>query len=231
MVRLAQLINQGSLQPGDRLPSERLLADRMRVSRPTLREALRVMQLQGFITSRRGAGNFIADGRSEELAFALQHFALHDIFELRMLVEPSIAAVAAERATLQDISQLESILKRQEQQLERKKGVAETDTAFHSALAESTHNRALRQVGATLMKVIAPSRNESLQTLERARLSLASHRRILDAVKAGMPGEARNAMEEHIRSIDTEVFGLREVGLFTSLPGVQETRTIAGGIH
>src|SRR3972149_5589106 len=82
MVRLAELINRGSLRPGDRLPSERVLADRMRVSRATLREALRVLQLQGFIVSRRGAGNFIAGGRPEEVALALQRFALQDIFEL-----------------------------------------------------------------------------------------------------------------------------------------------------
>ena len=231
MVRLAKLINQGGLQPGDRLPSERVLADRMHVSRATLREALRVMQLQGFIIGRRGAGNFIADGWPEELAFALQHLALPDIFELRMLIEPSIAVLAAERATPSDISQLESILQQQEQQLARKKSPAETDTAFHSALAEFTHNRALQQVGATLMNVISPSRNERLQTSERARLSLVSHRRILEAVKTGAPAEARSAMEEHIRSIDAEVFGLRELGLSTSLPGIQEIRTTAGGIH
>jgi GntR family transcriptional repressor for pyruvate dehydrogenase complex len=231
MVRLAELINQGSLQPGDRLPSERVLAERMRVSRATLREALRVMQLQGFIAGRRGSGNFIAGGKPEELALALQHFALQDIFELRMLIEPSIAAVAAKRATPEDISRLESILKQQEQQLERKKGAAETDKAFHAALAESTHNRALQEVGATLMKVISPSRNKSLQTLERARLSLVLHRRILVAIKTGAPTEARSAMEEHIRSIDAEVFGLRDLGLSTSLPGIQEIRTIAGGIN
>jgi GntR family transcriptional repressor for pyruvate dehydrogenase complex len=226
MVRLAELIDQGSLQPGDRLPSERVLADRMGVSRATLREALRVMQLQGFIVSRRGAGNFIAGGRSEDLALALQRFALHDIFELRMLVEPSIAAVAAERATLEDISRLESILNRQEQQLARAKSVADTDTAFHSALAESTHNRALQQVGATLMQVIAPSRNGSLQTQERARLSLISHQRILGAIKSGSTSEARRAMEEHIRSIDAEVFGLRHIDLFTSLPGAQVSQEV-----
>ena len=105
-----------------------------------------------------------------------------------------------------------------------------TDAAFHSALAEATHNRALLQVGATLMKVISPSRNESLQTTERARLSLASHRRIVTAIQAGDSVEARRAMEEHIRSIDPKLFGLRGVGRFTPLPGIQEIRTV-GGIH
>ena len=103
MVRLAGLMNQGRLKPGDRLPSERSLAERMRVSRATLREALRVMQLQGLIVSRRGAGNFIAGGKPEELAAALHHLALQDIFEFRLLIEPSIAALAVIEISRADI--------------------------------------------------------------------------------------------------------------------------------
>ena len=230
MVRLAGLINQGRLKPGNRLPSERALAERMRVSRATLREALRVMQLRGLIVSRRGAGNFIAGGKAEDLAEALHHLALQDIFELRLLIEPSIAALAAERANRQDLLRLESILEQQEQELKEKRMAGPTDAAFHSALAEATHNRALLQVGATLMKVISPSRNESLQTTDRARLSLASHRRIVDAIQARDAVEARHAMQEHIRSIDPKLFGLRGVGRFIPLPVIEEIRTV-GGIH
>jgi GntR family transcriptional repressor for pyruvate dehydrogenase complex len=229
MVRLAGLLNQGRLKPGDRLPAERTLSGRMGVSRATLREALRVMQLRGLIVSRRGAGNYIAGGKPEDLAEALHHLALQDIFELRLLIEPSIAALAAERANRQDLLRLEAILQQQEKELKEKRAAAHTDTAFHSALAEATHNRALMQVGATLMKVISPSRNESLQTQERARLSLASHRRIFDAIRSGRPVEARQAMEEHIHSIDPKLFGLRGMGRFTPTPGIQEIRT--GGIH
>jgi GntR family transcriptional regulator, transcriptional repressor for pyruvate dehydrogenase complex len=230
MVRLATLLHQGRLKPGDRLPSERALAERMRVSRATIREALRAMQLKGLIESRRGAGSFIASGTPEDLADALHHLALQDIFELRLLIEPSIAALAAERANRQDLHRLGAILQQQEGELKEKRMTGLTDAAFHSALAEATHNRALMQVGATLMKVISPSRNESLQTLERARVSLASHRRIVDAIQAGDSVEARRAMEEHIRSIDPKLFGLRGIGRFTPLPGIQEIRTV-GGIH
>jgi GntR family transcriptional repressor for pyruvate dehydrogenase complex len=223
MVRLEGLVNQGRLKPGDRLPAERMLAERMHVSRATLREALRMMQLQGLITSRRGSGNFIAGGKAEDLAQALHHLALRDIFELRLLVEPSIAALAAERAGAQDLSRLESILQQQEQELKQRRISAQTDTAFHSVLAEATHNRALLQIGASLMTIISPSRNENLQTQERARLSLRSHRRIAEAIQAGKPIEARRAMEEHIRSIDPKVFGLKGPSLFRSLPGTHES--------
>jgi len=230
MMRLAGLLHEGRLKPGDRLPSERALAERMRVSRATIREALRAMQLKGLIVSRHGAGSFIAGGTPEDLANALHHLALQDIFELRLLIEPAIAALAAERANRQDLLRLESILQQQEKELKEKRVAGMTDAAFHSALAEATHNRALLQVGATLMKVISPSRNESLQTTERGRLSLGSHRRIVEAIQAGNSVEARSAMEEHIRSIDPKLFGLRGIGRFAPLPGIQEIRTV-GGIH
>src|SRR5207247_6225249 len=153
MIRLAGLVKQGRLKPGDRLPSERILSERMGVSRATLREALRVMQLQGLTVSRRGAGNFIASGNAQNLTLALHHLALQDIFQLRLLIEPSIAALAAERSTRQDLVRLEAILQQQESELKEKRMAGPTDAAFHSTLAEATHNRALMQVGATVMKV------------------------------------------------------------------------------
>src|SRR5438552_17580076 len=98
MVRLAGLVHQGRLKPGDRLPAELTLAERTRVSRATLREALRTMQLRGLIVSRRGAGNFIAFGKSEDLAEALQYLAMQDLFELRLIIEASNVDQAAKRA-------------------------------------------------------------------------------------------------------------------------------------
>ncbi len=208
MVQLAKLIRQGRLRPGDRLPPERELAERLHISRATLREALRAMQLQGLVESRHGAGNFIAGGRAEDLAFALNHLALRDIFELRMLTEPSIAALAAERADADDVARLEQALSEQEQQSLHTSGSARADIAFHSALAEATHNHALMELGARMMEVLSPSRDPSLQTAQRARVSLLSHRHIVECIKARDPDRARRAMEEHIRQVDMVVFGL-----------------------
>jgi GntR family transcriptional regulator, transcriptional repressor for pyruvate dehydrogenase complex len=222
MVQLAELIRQGQLRPGDRLPSERELSARLHVSRATLREALRSMQLQGLVESRHGAGSFIVRGRAEELALALNHLALHDIFELRMLIEPSIAALAAQRATAQDTARLDQILHEQEQQTQRNLSTAKADIDFHSALADATHNRALLQLGAHLIEVLSPSRKPSLQTPQRAQLSLVSHRRIVEAIQGRNPAEARQAMEEHIRRVDAVLFGLPVDSIplsFVTIPG------------
>jgi len=225
MVQLAELIRKGRFRPGDRLPSERDLARQIKISRPTLREALRAMKQQGILESRRGAGNYIVGGNPQDLALALDHLALHDIFELRLLIEPSITALAAQRATLQDISKLEAILHRQAQEITGNKNIADTDVAFHSALAEATRNRALMKIGTTLIQIIAPSRNKSLQTPQRARLSLASHRAIVDAVQSRDAQRARSEMEEHLHSVDRSLFGLPKDSITFSIPRLQEVNT------
>ncbi|MBI3914256.1 MAG: FadR family transcriptional regulator, partial [Chloroflexi bacterium] len=202
MVQLADLIRDGEFKPGDRLPAERVLADRLRVSRATLREALRVMELQSLVVSRPGAGTFIVEQSAESLVQTLKQLALQDIFELRMILDPAIASLAALRASAKDIAKLDSILQQQERQIQRGKTGADADTHFHSALAEATHNRALIRLGNALVAILAPSRNAHLQSPQRAGTSLISHRSILNAIKAHSPRRAQEAMVEHVRAVD-----------------------------
>lgn len=213
MAQLAELIRQGVLRPGDRLPPERDLAAQLGVSRASLREALQAIELRGLVVRRQGAGTFVAQGSPDVLSEALERLAaeqhdLQDIFELRMLIEPPIAALAALRANEHDKERLEAILREQEALVERGESPGRTDEAFHSSLAEATHNSALLQLGAALMEVLAPSRQDRLQTPRRVRLSVESHRRILEAIKAGDAARARRAMEEHILQVDLSIFGL-----------------------
>src|SRR3989475_2034886 len=215
VAQLGQLIQEGKLRPGDRLPPERELAARLQVSRASVREALRSLELQGLLSRRQGSGTFIVALGQEELLRAFARLTeegqtLRDIFELRFLLEPPIAAMAARRATPQDIARLEATLKEQEQQIKLGRSGVEADMAFHAALAEATHNQALLRLGATLMEVLAPSRDTHLQTPERSHLSLLSHRRILEAIQTGSTTQARKAMEEHIVHVDRVLFGLNE---------------------
>jgi len=222
VAQLGQLIQEGKLQPGERLPPERELAVRLQVSRASVREALRSLELQGLLSSRQGSGTFIAAVSQEELLRAFARLAeegqtLRDIFELRFLLEPPIAAMAARRATPQDIARLEATLKQQEQQIHLGQSGVEADVGFHAALAEATHNGALLRLGATLMEVLTPSRDTHLQTPERSRLSLLSHRRILEAIQAGSAARARKAMEDHVVHVDRILFGLPEEAFSLSI--------------
>jgi GntR family transcriptional repressor for pyruvate dehydrogenase complex len=206
MVQLAELIREGEFRPGDRLPSERDLAQRMSVSRATVREGLRVMASHGLVAIRPGAGTFIAEGSPEALALALSHIAVREVFELRQLLEPSICYLAAERATPEDLAKLDSILNEQRRQVELGHPGASEDGSFHRALAEATHNRAILRLGSALIDVLALSRDPRYQTPQRALTSLTSHEHIIEAVKAHAPRRARQFMEEHIRLIESTLF-------------------------
>ena len=105
VTQIHDLIREGRLKAGDQLPSERELSETFKVSRTSVREALRALETKGLIISRTGMGNFVADLPIESLIAPLakllieEKTALADIFELRKLIEPHIAALAAERAT------------------------------------------------------------------------------------------------------------------------------------
>ena len=112
--RFRSLIHEGELKPGERLPSERVLAEQLQVSRSSVREAIRSLELQGLVVSKRGSGTFIDTENLESvvalIASTLSSGAdtLRDIFEMRHLLEPQIAGVAAQRASQLEILKLEA---------------------------------------------------------------------------------------------------------------------------
>ena len=208
VAQVRDLIRDGRLQPGQRLPAERELAERFQVSRASLREAIRTLELERLVVIRPGAGTFVSkegfDAAMDVLARRLlaEREALADVVELRLVLEPQIAALAAQRATPEDKERLETILKEQEEQILRGETGAVADTAFHSAMASASQNQALVRLSATLVELLAPSRDESLQTPERSHRSVKSHRTILSAIQQGDAEAARQAMTEHIVSVD-----------------------------
>jgi len=208
VAQVRDLIRDGRLQPGQRLPAERELAERFQVSRASLREAIRTLELEGLVVIRPGAGTFVSeegfDAAMDVLARRLlaEREALADVVELRLVLEPQIAALAAQRATLEDKGRLEIILKEQEEQILRGETGSVADTAFHSTLASASQNQALVRLSTTLVELLAPSRDESLQTPERSHRSVKSHRTILSAIQQGDAEAARQAMTEHIVSVD-----------------------------
>src|SRR3970040_308478 len=169
--QIRQLIEQGRLRARDQLPSERELAETFKVSRTSVREALRALETQGLIVSRTGMGNFIADLPVESLVAPLvkllieEKTALADIFEMRKLIEPHIAALAAERATKKDIERMKRILEEQSDAVNRGETGVEADAQLHFAIGQATQNHALEKLVSGLMEILNPSRGEYLQTL------------------------------------------------------------------
>ena len=224
------LMRQGALQPGDRLPAERELAEQFKVSRSSVREALQALELQGLVVSKRGSGTFVS---RENLAAALDLVAanlnggtaaLPEVFEMRHLMEPQIAALAAERATVEEVGRLREILTEQQRQIDAGETGVAADTAFHFTLAAATHNSALVKVVSAIEDILQVSRDRSLQEPGRPERSLASHGQIVAMVERGDAAGARRAMNHHLTAIEPAV----GEGVYANGVGIEYLPVTAG---
>ena len=204
-------IQQGTLEHGAKLPAERVLAEQLKVSRSSVREAIRTLELQGLAVSKHGSGTFINTQSLDAVTTLMTSLSgvggdgeaqLHDIFEVRHLLEPQLAALAAQRATDEDVERLSSILVEQQRQIMEGETGVDADTEFHFALATATHNSALIKVVSAVEDVLRQSRDQTLQQPGRSRRSLESHRQILEMVRAGNHLGARSAMEHHLTAVE-----------------------------
>jgi GntR family transcriptional repressor for pyruvate dehydrogenase complex len=213
--QIRQLIEQGRLRARDQLPSERELAETFKVSRTSVREALRALETQGLIVSRTGMGNFVADLPVESLIGPLARLlidektALADVFEMRKLIEPHIAALAAERATRQDIAQLKRIVAKQSAAVSGGGTGVEADAELHFSIGHATRNQALQKLVSGLMEMLSRSREESLQTHERRKSSIDAHLRIITAIEKHDKARARGEMLRHIEQVEENVLSSR----------------------
>ena len=210
---IKNLINQGKLKWGDQLPTERELSETFKVSRACVREAFRVLESQGFLESRPGNGTYVSNNAIDSLVQPLASFILKEkdyqleLFEMRRLLESQLAYLAAERATPENMAKMEKILKRQEKQIANGETGLDSDTDFHHALAEATNNRILLHIINTTIEFLAESRESYLLGEERAKKSLAHHKKILSAIKKGDGKLAAKAMEEHIGDVEKTLVG------------------------
>jgi GntR family transcriptional regulator, transcriptional repressor for pyruvate dehydrogenase complex len=209
--QILQLMGDGRLTAGSRLPSERELASRLGVSRPSVREALRQLELMGVIESRQGAGAFVKEVSDEDLMQPLalllrgRKHLLSDILETRRLIEPHLAWLAAQKATPEDVAELEDLTARQQTKTNAGEMAIEEDGAFHHALARASGNRVLLLLVESCMDLLLESRKRNLQSPERARRSVQGHADLLAAIKAGDAPAARDAMCRHIDGIEAAI--------------------------
>lgn len=204
------LIEQGRLKPGDQLPSERELVELLRVGRATVREALRMLEVQGMITVRPGKGAFVADdinrisGHEAIRIWQMEHAnEILDLLEIREALERRAAYHAAQRASKNIIKELQEVFDEAEQCVE-KGDIARlgyVDHRFHSLLGKASGNPALSQIIDALGETM-PSPIRSIQRLPgRGKQSLEEHRAILHAIMNGDAEGAEVAVSEHIRSL------------------------------
>lgn len=201
--RLRDFIDVEGLEPGDRLPPERELAERLGVSRTSVRQALTALRVTGLLDIRQGAGTYLkrspADLVSSLAAAVAEAETDHPmIWEVREAIEVQAARLAATRRTRADLDDMSHALTMMAQSVDAGGDGLDGDRLFHRAVVRAAHNPLLTQLVDELADAIDRTSEVSLTLPNRPALSLAAHRRILSRIQAEESDEAADAMRRHI---------------------------------
>jgi len=205
--KILDLVRTGNLKPGDQLPPERDLAQMLQVSRPSLREALRGLQILGVVKSRQGGGAYISSLDAADLLGPLQFLItlntqnVHALYESRVLIDGGIARMAAERLSASDIDRLLAIVDVQRKLINDALGFRVSDLEFHRTIMEATGNPFLVRVSHSLYVLGMEYRRIASETAGVLRQSLADHEAIVAAFSARDADAAEKAMVVHMRNV------------------------------
>jgi GntR family transcriptional repressor for pyruvate dehydrogenase complex len=204
--QIEQLITDESLRPGDKLPGEREMADRMGVSRTVVREAIRVLGDRGLIVVKTGCGTYVQKPSGQAAAASIERYLklqqtgepFAHIHEVRRMIEVETAGLAAERATDDDIARLQSTIEGMAASRSDLDEYIKQDHAFHEKLAKATHNGLFNVLLGPISDLLHQVIVVSVQAPGALDAGLAHHRNILAQVQRHAPEAARQAMREHL---------------------------------
>jgi GntR family transcriptional regulator, transcriptional repressor for pyruvate dehydrogenase complex len=211
--RLVGMIGEGALRPGDTLATERELTERFAVGRSSVREALRMLESQGVIRAAAGSSFVVAEAMnplnsSLRLLFALERTGLHDLFELRRILECEAAALAAERKRPEDLLEMDAATEEMAAALGgdgHAGGFIDADLRFHLALAEATGNRLVVHSMHAVREVLRRALLTVYQIPQSPESAVGEHRRIRDAIADGEAARAREEMRAHLDRVELDV--------------------------
>ena len=196
-----------NLRPGDKIPPERELVERLGVSRSSVRDAIRKLELMGLVEPRQGTGTVVRDV-SEAVVNPLasvisgKRQLVSELLDFRKMVEPPLAARAAAHASAEQIAAMEEILRRHDEKVAGGHLAVKEDSEFHYSIATASGNTIVLKVLDIVMDMLRETRSRSLQTRGRPEKSLAGHRRIMNAIKRRDAAAAEQAMRQHIADIE-----------------------------
>jgi len=205
--RIRVLVLDGTFPPGRPLPPERVLAERFGVSRGSIRDALRILEMIGLLETRHGQGTYPRELTVERLVVPLASVMAYrqdlrdELMDVRRMFEPAVARAAALRATEEDFADLDRILEAQRQKLKTHRSAIVEDSAFHATLARSTRNRVIVSIMATLNDLLVESRAQSLRQKGRPARSIEGHEAVVAALRLRDADGAAKAMYNHIDQI------------------------------
>ena len=189
--------------PGSKLPNENVLSQELKVSRTTLREAIRILATGGILEIRRGRGTFVREDFKQEQPEELSVLSsakvkARDLYEMRLIFEPEAAYYAALRATEEEIQRILALGKEIEQRIYQRKDRTEVEQAFHKSIARATHNEFMNQLMPVIYEGVNKGVKLSLVHEEAVQATLIDHKILMNFLKARNGEGARNAMRIHI---------------------------------
>jgi GntR family transcriptional regulator, transcriptional repressor for pyruvate dehydrogenase complex len=207
--QVLSLIRDRNLQPGDRLPSAKALAEQFAVATPTMREALRRLQATGVIDIRHGSGIYVRRDQerlmlSNPAYGVLETHTILQVLDARLLIEPHLAELAAQRSGEAEVAEIALLLERSKQALARPDdGYYHANNAFHSAIARASGNLVLAHVVESLIELYSTELHVVDPTSSLAEIRGRDHRNhqlIFEAIRDGDAMRAREAMVRHIEA-------------------------------
>lgn len=206
VAQLRDMIHKGQLLLGDRLPPERDLAKLLGVSRPTLRAGIRSLTAVGILQSRQGAGTFVAEAEDSptldssplRMMAALHGFTTDEMFEARLALEMSIAGMAAERATSEQITLMSEEIAGMYASLNEPEQYLVHDMRFHQTVAAASNNRILTSLMNMIATILFDSRSKTVKRARDLKQSAEQHHNIYRAMRERDAQAARTAMHDHL---------------------------------
>ncbi|WP_044896059.1 FadR/GntR family transcriptional regulator [Bacillus alveayuensis] len=206
----------GKLKPGDKLPTERELANRFHVSRTSIREALRELEMKGIIEVKQGSGSYIKSSDShilgQELSSTIikaEKKLIYEMLELRRVLEVECAFLASQRATSEDLERIREALMMMVQAKHDVELGIQADVNFHIQIVRASHNSIFLQLIETIREhmqdTIRATRRQRLTNPERMQETIDEHKNIYLAIAAGDGDKAKQLMEKHITQIRKEL--------------------------
>jgi GntR family transcriptional repressor for pyruvate dehydrogenase complex len=203
--RLETLVRNGQLGRGSRLPSEPRLAEMLNVSRASLREALKGMMFLGLLKARPGDGTYLQPTLSSMVSrhfqwmLLLQEIKYFELYELRQILEPAAAALAARRATPEDLEQMRMALTAMRAAINDPDQFVRAEMHFHDAITQASKNAAILSTMRMMYGALAEGRHRVLPLVESLEKNCASHERIYHLIASGEAGPARRAITEDLK--------------------------------
>jgi len=206
--QIEQRIEAGDLKVGDQLPSERELAEQFAVSRTAVREAVKALHQQGLVEIRPGRGTFITNETPDTIRNSLGMLMKFggkngsmNLVEVREILEPEIAALAATRITDEFITTMQDAVTIMDTALDNVDVFVEADLDFHLALAEGTQNPFIPILMDSIIELLREQRKSIGLTKDGLRRGQIHHKKILDSVTRRDPQSARQAMQDHLQQV------------------------------